>query len=112
MRRQTIANGKKVMDDLLEGALGELSPSAPRGARAALNELRARLKPIRTTRQLRRFEREVEAFLQGKPFLRAATQRYLGKETLRLAKAAHATLKRAYAAILKYKRAKAGTLTN
>jgi hypothetical protein len=103
MRRRTIAEGKKVMDDLLDGALEELSPSAPRGARAALNELRARLKPIRTTRKLRRFEREVETFLQSKPFLRAATQRYLDKKALRLLKAANAALKRAYAAILKYK---------
>ena len=74
MRRRTIANGKKVMDDLLYGALRELSSSAPREARVALNDLRARLKPIRTTRQLRRFEQEVETFLQSKPFPRGAAQ--------------------------------------
>jgi hypothetical protein len=103
MRQRTIEEGKKVMDDLLHGASRELSSSATRGARAALNELRARLKPIRTTRKLRRFEREVETFLQSKAFLRAATQRYLDKRARRLVKAAHATLKRAHAAILKYK---------
>lgn len=63
------------MQDLLDGVEKELGSPV-----ATFQLFRVRLNGHGIARKRKEFERDLEAFLESKPFLRAATQRYLRKK--------------------------------
>ena len=73
---------KAVVGDLLDGVERELRPSVPLKAKITLNAFRKRLCDGSAARRPKRFERELEAFLQSEPHLGAATKRFLNKRVI------------------------------
>jgi hypothetical protein len=71
---------KEVMEGLIKGAESEFRSSTPAKTRMALNEFRLRLRARRVAGGQKKFEKELEAFLQRDPLLRAATERHLVKQ--------------------------------
>jgi glucan phosphorylase len=71
---------KATMEDLIDGVQRELGFTIPTKTRAALNTFRKRLEENLGGRKRKRFEQELEAFLQSKRPLRAASKRYLRKK--------------------------------
>ena len=90
------------MKELIDGVQAELPPRAK--TRAVLQTFRKRLEKNLGRRRQKRFEQELEAFLQSKPALRAASKRYLRKKLRPLIKAAIASLKRAQRLLARHKR--------
>lgn len=85
---------KTLSEDLTRGVERELRASAPSKARIALREFRSRAKRCRLKRERRRFDRELEAFLQSTPYLRAATKRHLRRIAIPILKRTVRVLKR------------------
>jgi len=92
------------MEELIDGVQGEMDSRVPTKTRAALHTFRKRLEKNLGRRRLKRFEQELEAFLQSKPVLRAASKRYLRKKARPLIKAAIAALKRARRLLAQHER--------
>jgi hypothetical protein len=92
------------MEELIDGVQQELGSSTPTKTRVALHTFRKRLDETLGRRKRKRFEQELEAFLQSKRALRAASKRYLRKKFRRVIKATTATLKRAQRLFAKWKR--------
>src|SRR5712691_11386559 len=90
----TFSQWKTTMEELIEGVQRELGSTIPTKTRTVLHTLRKRLKENLGGRRRKRFEQELEAFLQSKPVLRAASKRYLRKKMRQVMKALTATLKR------------------
>lgn len=76
------ADWKDTMKDILDGVERELCPSTPIKTRADLTAFRMCLDESPMVRRRKQFEQELEAFLQSKPFLRAAGKRYLRKKLI------------------------------
>jgi hypothetical protein len=91
----TLSEWKATMEELIDGVQGELGSAIPTKTRAALLTFRKRLEENLGERRRKRFEQELEAFLQSKPALRAASKRYLRKRIRTVIKATITTLKRA-----------------
>lgn len=72
------------MRGLICGVRRELGRNAPATARAGLAAFEKRLALSSTNRKRKKFERELESYLAGKSYLRAAARRHLSKEMLRL----------------------------
>jgi len=83
------------MMELLDGVQRELGSAVPNKTKAALDAFRERLDEISVVRKRQRFERELEAFLQSKPALRAASERYLCERIPPAIEAAVAAMMRA-----------------
>jgi transketolase len=92
------------MEELIDGVRRELRSTIPTKTRTVLHTFRKRLKERLGGRRRKRFEQELETFLQSKPALRAASKRYLRKKMPPLIKAAIATLKRARRLLAQRKR--------
>ena len=90
------------MEDFLDGVERKLRPSAPLKAKVTLNAFRKRLSEGHVARRRKRFEKELEAFLQSEPYLRAATKRYLKEKTIAAVGKAMKLLKRAAAVLAKH----------
>jgi len=99
-----LSQWKATMEELTDGVQGELGSMIPTKTRAALHTFRKRLEEKLGGRRRKRFEQELEAFLQSKPALRAASKRYLRKRMRPVMKAAIATLKRARRLLVQRKR--------
>lgn len=95
---------KATMEELIDGVQGELGFTIPTKTRAALHTFRKHLEENLGGRRRKRFEQELEAFLQSKRALRAASKRYLRKKMRRTIKAVTATLKRARRLLAQRKR--------
>jgi hypothetical protein len=93
---------KDIMEDLLDGIEGELRPSTRLRAKKSLRPFRTRLSRSLTARERKRFERELEAFLQGEPIVRAASKRFLKKRVNEVVGRAVLTLKRAETVLKKW----------
>lgn len=93
---------KHMMEDLLNGVEGELRPSVPFKTKVVLKAFGKRLIEGRVARQRKRFEEELEAFLQSEPYLRAATKRYLKKRVIVALRESTRLLKRAAAMLSKH----------
>jgi hypothetical protein len=91
----TILEWQALMKELLDGVQRELGSRISRKAKDALDAFRKRLDETPGSRRRKRFEQELEAFLQSKRALRAATERYLCKRISPAIEAALAALKRA-----------------
>jgi hypothetical protein len=78
----TSSEWKDVMEDLIDGVERELRYTARNKTKGSLNVFRTRLKEVRTVRKRRHFEQDLEAFLQNKPFLRGAAERYVCKKMI------------------------------
>jgi hypothetical protein len=96
---------KQLMEGLIAGTDRELRPSAPAKTRVGLKAFRVRLSRRRLPGGRKRFEEELEAFLQSDPVLRAATKRYLGRKTKRAAERLVVVLKKVEAVVKKYQKA-------
>ena len=83
------------MMELLDGVQRELGSAVPNKTKAALDTFRGRLEETSTARRRKRFEGELEAFLQSKPALRGASERYLGERIPPAIEAAVAAMMRA-----------------
>jgi IS5 family transposase len=92
------------MEEIIDGVQGELGSTIPAKTRGALDTFRKRLEQNLGGRRRKRFEQELEAFLQSKRGLRAATKRYLRKRMRTVIKATIATLKRARRQLAQRKR--------
>jgi hypothetical protein len=86
----TLSQWKATMEELIDGVQRELGSTIPTKSRAALHTFRKRLEKNLGGPKRKRFEQELEAFLQSKPALRAASKRFLHKKF----KAVTAALKR------------------
>jgi uncharacterized protein (DUF2267 family) len=100
----TLSQWKATMEELIDGVQRELGSTIPTKTRAALHTFRERLEKNLGRRRRKRFEQELEAFLQSKPALRAASKRYIRKKMRPLIKATIATLKRARRLLAQHKR--------
>jgi hypothetical protein len=65
------------MIELLDGVQRELGSAISNKTKAALDAFRERICETSAAPRRKRFERELEAFLQSKPALRAASERYV-----------------------------------
>ncbi len=99
----TSSEWKDVMDDLLDGVEREVRFSARAKIKSSLNEFRTRLKEILTIQQRRHFEKELEAFLQSKPFLRGAAERYVCKKLIPALESATEAMTKANRILTKWK---------
>lgn len=100
----TLLQWKATMEELIDGVQAEMGSAIPPKTRAAMHSLRERLEENSDGRGRKRFEQELEAFLQSKRALRAASKRYLRKRMRLVTKATIATLKRARRLLAKRKR--------
>ncbi len=91
----TLSQWKAAMEELIDGVQGELGSTIPTKTKVTLHTFRKRFDENLSGRRRKRFEQELEAFLQSKRALRAASKRYLRKKIRPAIKAAIATLKRA-----------------
>ena len=91
----TSSKWKAAMEDFIDGIERELRSSAPRKTRVVLNTFRTRLADARTMKSRKRFEQELESFLQSESALRAAATKYLRRKMRPIVAAAVETLKRA-----------------
>jgi hypothetical protein len=73
---------KEIIAQALDGVEGGLCRSAPNKTRLALTEFRRRLDSVASTRERKRFERDLDAFVESKPHLRAAFGRYVSKRLI------------------------------
>jgi len=83
------------MMELLDGVQRELGSGVPNKTKATLDAFRGRLDETSAARKRKRFERELEAFLQSKPALRAASERYVCEKIPPAIEAAVAAMMRA-----------------
>jgi hypothetical protein len=93
--RQSRADWKHMIQDLLNGIESELRPSPPAGVRATLQTFRKALERDHVGRRRKQFERELESALQASPFLRRAAERYFSKMVPAAMASALDTLERA-----------------
>ena|SRR6266478_3310555 len=100
----TLSQWKATMDELIDGVQRELGSPTSTKTRVALHTFRKRLDENLGGRRRKRFEQELESFLQSKRALRAASKRYLRKKMRRVTKAMTATLKRARRLLAQLKR--------
>jgi hypothetical protein len=103
---------KVLIKGLLDGVLRELGPGISDETRCEIISLRRRLDEPFPARTRKRFERELEEFLDSKLVLKAATKRYLGKKTISVVEAAEAALKQAEAVLQQYREKVPGDLPN
>jgi hypothetical protein len=99
----TLSQWKEVMEELLDGVQQELGSTVPIKTKVALNTFRRRLHSTLVARRRKRFEQELEAFLQSKRALRVAAERYVCKKIPPAIEAAIAVLKRAQRLLAKGK---------
>jgi uncharacterized protein (DUF2267 family) len=102
----TFSQWKTTMEELIDAVQRELGSTIPIKTRAVLHTFRKRLKENLGGRRRKLFEQELEAFLQSKPALRAASKRYLRKKMRQVMKAVTATLKRARRSLAQRKRSR------
>ena len=100
----SLSQWKATMEELIDGVQGELGSTIPTKTNVALHTFRKRLDENLGARRRKRFEQELEAFLQSKRALRSASKRYLRKKIRRVLKATTATLKRAQRLLSQRKR--------
>ena len=100
----TFSQWKATMEELIVGVQRELGSTIPPKTNVALHTFRKRLDENLGARRRKRFELELEAFLQSKRALRAAAKRYLRKKIPPTIKAAIAALNRARRLLAKGKR--------
>lgn len=101
------AQWKAVMEELLDGVQRELGTPVPK-----LESFRARLNGSQVPRERREFEQELEVLLRSKPFLRAATERFLRKKARPVIEAAVSALDEAEAILAQCKSKKRRSLPN
>lgn len=88
--RMTVSDWKALMQDLLDGIEKELGSPV-----STFQLFRERLNEHRIAPKRKQFERDLEAFLESKPFLRAATRRYLRKKAEPALETANVLLRKA-----------------
>ena len=93
---------KRVILEILNGVERQLRPSAPKRARALLAEFRVRLSALRCSSDRRRYEVELEKFLESAPYLREAAWRYLTPKVVDALKTATEAAKLASSALAEY----------
>ena len=76
----TLPEWKDVMREFIDGVERELGPSIPANTKIALSAFRRRLNERGIAPRRKRFERELEAFLESEPVLEAAATQYLRKK--------------------------------
>jgi hypothetical protein len=86
---------KRVMEDFLDGIERQLPSSAPARTTLALNAFRLRLKAPRVAGGRKRFEQELEAFIDKNLAVRGAAERHLSTTMVRSVEAADVALRRA-----------------
>jgi len=91
------------MEELVDGVQKELGPTVPVKTKVGLEAFRKRLRKPLIARRRKRFEQELEAFLQSERALRTAAQRYIRKKMPPIIKAAVAVMKQARALLGKDK---------
>jgi hypothetical protein len=79
--------------EALAGIERELGRKAPIASRLTILKLQRRLYGHQNFRTRKQFEQDLEAFLQSRPFLRAATRRYITKKMVPLLIAAEEALR-------------------
>jgi len=99
----TLSQRKACMEELLDGVQQELGSTVPIKTKVALDTFRKRLHGTTVARRRKRFEQELEAFLQSKRALQAAAERYLCKKIPPVIEAAVAVMKRALPLLAKDK---------
>ncbi len=97
---RTYSQWKATMEEVIVGVQRELGSTIPTKTKVALHTFRKRLDENLGARRRKRFEQELEAFLQSKRALRAAAKRYLRKKF----KASIAASKRVLRLLAKRKR--------
>lgn len=105
--RMNVSDWKALMQDLLGGIEKELGSPV-----AIFQSFRGRLNEDGIARKRKQFERDLEAFLESKPFLRAATRRYLRKKAEPALETANVLLRRAEALLAQWKSKKSRSLPN
>jgi hypothetical protein len=83
------------MEDFLDGVERQLRSSAPARTRLALNAFRVRLKAARIAGGRKRFEQELEGFIDKNLAVRGAAERYLSTIMVPAVEAANVALRRA-----------------
>jgi hypothetical protein len=97
---------KQVMEALIAGVNRELPASAPAKTRVGLEAFRVRLTRRRLARGRKKFEQELEAFLQSDPMLRAAAERYIADLIKQVTKRVRVVVRKIKAAARQYKKAR------
>lgn len=92
------------MEELLSGIERELGSTAPVEGLVTIKVFRARLDEDRTSRKRKQFERDLEAFIESKPYLKVAARRHLRKQIRPTVKAALVALERANVILAKYRK--------
>ena len=82
------------MEGLIDGIERRLPSSASARTRLALNAFRARLKARRIAGGQKRFEQELEDFIQNNVAVRGAAERHLCSIMIPAVEAAHVALKK------------------
>jgi hypothetical protein len=83
------------MEDFLDGVESHLRSSTPARTRLALNAFRVRLKAARIAGGRKRFEQELESFIDKNLAVRGAAEQYLSSIMVPAIEAANVALKRA-----------------
>jgi hypothetical protein len=99
---------KESTAEFLDGIERELGSTAPAESVAALNVFRMRLGDDRTLRRRKQFDRDLEVFLESKPYLKVAARRHLRKKIGPAVKSAMILLERANVVLAKYQKKKRG----
>ena len=94
------------MENFLDGIGRELRSSAPSKTRLALTAFQARLKADRIAGGQKRFEQELEAFINKHSALRGAAKRHLRSSMVPAVDAAIAALNKATKVLKELRRAK------
>src|ERR1700730_17189256 len=95
LRSMTISEWRALMLDLLDGVQRELGSMVQTETKATLDAFREHLDESSALRKRKRFEQELEAFLQSSPALRGASERYVCEKIPPAIDAAVAALMRA-----------------
>ena len=82
------------MEELLDGIERELRSSAPARTRLALNAFRVRLRAARIAGGQKRFEQELERFIDADFAVRGAAERYISTIMAPAIEAANVALKK------------------
>jgi hypothetical protein len=86
---------KLFMNGLLDSVERELHPDTPTEDREALRAFRGRLERKRITEARKPYERKIDRLVESRPYLLAASHRYIGKVLPPLVEQSASLLKRA-----------------
>jgi hypothetical protein len=102
----TKSEWKTFREEFVDDIERELGATAPADSLAALNAFRKRLDEDLDSRRRKRFDRDLDAFIESKPYLKVAVTRHLRRQIRPAVKAAMVALEEAKVVLAKYRKKK------